>query len=215
MTAASKFSPGDRVRLTTDTFQGKEGIVKAVNPDAHLILVAVKAYGTTIAVEVDFDSLEPFDHSEVIPPPTFAPDPPSETPMARTGPKIPLDGKADRAVFVCHQGGYSYSVGVAVHRGGRQALDYLRYAAPRLQRGDPMASAARLCGVLHELLDGSRFLTLHPPPRTREDGSVDWKAYGQGDAGVIVVDVANGTVECRAGYLENQQIEPLQLSDRE
>jgi hypothetical protein len=212
MTAALNFSPGDRVRLTTHNFQGKEGIVKAVNPDARLILVAVKAYGTTIAVEVDFDSLEPFAHTETIPPPSFAPD---CTPEAPRGPKIPLDGKADRAVFVCHQGGYGYSVGVAVHRGGRHALDYLRFAAARLQRGDPAASAARLCGVLHELLDGSRFLTLHPPPRTREDGGVDWRAYGQGDAGVIVVDVANGGVECRAGYLEGQTIEPLQLNDRE
>jgi hypothetical protein len=162
---------------------------------------------------VDFDSLEVFEHSESFPAPNpaaaFLPPVPGPGPKIEVGPGT----KADRAVFVCHQGGYGYSVGVAIHRGGRQALDYLRHGAPRLQRGDPAASAARLCGTLHELLEGSKYLTLHPPPRTREDGTVDWRSYGQGDAGVVIIDVANGSVECRAGYLESQSVEPLTLGD--
>jgi hypothetical protein len=118
----------------------------------------------------------------------------------------------DRVIFVCHSGGKDHTAGVYVNGGGSEALDSLREAAPRMSR-DPESAIARLCGVLHEMIVGNVFLRIIPPPQPEPDGSIDWEKYSHGDAGVLLIDVDTGRVECVAGYLAGRTVEPLVLRE--
>ncbi len=117
----------------------------------------------------------------------------------------------DRAVFVCHEEGENYSPGIYIHLGGREALELLRSAAPRMNMYDASEAAARLCGFLHENLSGSTGIALLPPPVPGPDGKINWDPYSPGDAGVIVIDVVNARAECFEGYLAGDVVENLPL----
>ena len=56
----------------------------------------------------------------------------------------------DRAIFVIKNGNDYANAGVYIHWGGEGAVDLLRAALPRLRKGDPDYSAARLIGELLE-----------------------------------------------------------------
>lgn len=104
----------------------------------------------------------------------------------------------DRAVFVCHRSRSKFSPAVYVHWQGHAAKSLLESAAPRMRTGDTSYSAARLCGVIHEQSDGNCGLGLLGPP-------TDWtratsRAFSHGDAGVFLIDVDTGLVECFNGY---------------
>jgi hypothetical protein len=82
-----------------------------------------------------------------------------------------------------------------------------------MRKNDADSSAARLCGVLHEMIKGNQYLALVPPPVPNRRGKIDWKEYSPGDAGVVLIDVTTGYVECVAGYLEGRSVRPLKLLD--
>jgi hypothetical protein len=115
----------------------------------------------------------------------------------------------DRAVFVCRDETGYYSPGIYIHLGGSQALDYLLQAAPKMPADDVSYAAARLCGVLHQIISGSDYLALLPPPEVDTQDKVDWDQYSHGDAGVVIVNVSSGTAECVAGYLAGRTLQSL------
>lgn len=119
----------------------------------------------------------------------------------------------DRAIFVCHCKGTNYTPGTLVDARIEEALQLLPVAARRMYKKEPSFSAARLCGVFHELLPGHVNLRLLPPPRVEGGGRIDWKDYGQGEAEVILIDVDTGKVKCVGGSLAGVSIGPLVLRD--
>lgn len=105
----------------------------------------------------------------------------------------------DRGVILITDGDY-YSPGIYVHWNGYQLLELLEAAIPSMRSGDVGYSAARLCGVLHNEIDGNTGLGLVSSP-SDEDLREDFFDYSPGDAGVLVYDCTTGACTAYAGYL--------------
>jgi hypothetical protein len=112
----------------------------------------------------------------------------------------------DRVLFVCHDGGSEIAPAIYGHWCGYEALDMLAAAAPRMRKGDVSYAAARLCGYLHEQNKGALGLGLIAPPESIEPDTL--AKFSHGDAGVVAVNVNDGSWTLHGGYLARRQSEP-------
>lgn len=78
--------------------------------------------------------------------------------------------------------------GVYLHWNGKDVMDWLRAAAPRMRKGDASYAAARFCGYAHERIDGGLSLGLMRPDDCTPE-SAEWQ-----DRGMYIVDCRTGSV---------------------
>lgn len=83
-----------------------------------------------------------------------------------------------------------------LHWNGREALEILEGAVPKMCQAHANYSMARLIGHACSLVAGS--VGVLPAPKDQENVS---KEYSLGDAGVVVYDCGTGDVNCYHGYL--------------
>ena len=98
-------------------------------------------------------------------------------------------GSSGVVVFV---DGENVSPGIYLHWHGDRVQELLEKALPRLRRGDAGYSAARFCGVCHELIPGNLSLGLITAPAREDSGGFNH--------GVFYVNVRTWEVDaCRGG----------------
>ena len=122
----------------------------------------------------------------------------------------------DRVIFVCQDHSGECSPGVYMHVGGEGALDLLQEAASQMRANDIGNAAAGLCGFICSIIPDAAatgYVSLLDPPQRSIDGFIDWDMYSPGDAGVVVINVDDGSVTCHAGYLAGQTLDDLPLAD--
>lgn len=88
-----------------------------------------------------------------------------------------------------------------LHSCGSRVLDFLVEAVPRMRQDDVDYSRARFIGVCHEVIEGNTGLGVFASPGPLSD-ETNWEELSEGDAGVVVLDITSGHVNCFAGYLE-------------
>ena len=99
-------------------------------------------------------------------------------------------------VIVYMEDRYGIAPGVYLHNHGSIAFDLLVEAVPHLRFGDAEYSAARFCGVMHNIIAGNTGIGLVLPPNSNESPG----ACSRGDGGVLVYVVATGDVNAYNGY---------------
>ncbi len=108
----------------------------------------------------------------------------------------------DRALIQIENSG-AVSPVIYVHNAGEQVPGFLEEIAVFMKgrRGDVDYTAARLIGLMHELIEGNISLGIFNQPErlTAEDS--------HGDAGCFVYNCTTGHVEAFGGYGESFQIE--------
>lgn len=117
----------------------------------------------------------------------------------------------DRVIFVLHNssGGAAasketqavdISPSIYAHWAGHEAPEILVALRNRMEGrpNDVPYAAARLVGILHERIPGNLSLGIWDGPTSLAEATS--KEYSHGDAGVILVDVANWQAEAWHGY---------------
>lgn len=104
----------------------------------------------------------------------------------------------DRALVVCHKGRSDFSPAVYTHWNGHKVGELLDKAQHVMRKGDTSYASARLAGTFHENIKGMLGFGLLPAPASWEEATSE--DYSHGDAGVFMVDVDTGLVECFNGY---------------
>ena len=109
----------------------------------------------------------------------------------------------DRVIFVCHDKGGDIAPAIYGHWQGSDALELLGKAASVMRKDDPSYAAARLCGVIHSQRPDRRtgLGLIHPPTDCNPDTLA---RFSHGDAGVIAIDVSDGSWACYGGYLSRE-----------
>lgn len=120
----------------------------------------------------------------------------------------------DRVLVVFTDNSGDISPAIYSHWGGHSMPADIVAAGERgiLRQNDIPYAAARLCGHLHEQRVSTTGLGLYPPPADLTDETL--KAFSQGDAGVIVANVDDGSLRYVGGYLARPDSErdPLPVS---
>ena len=111
-------------------------------------------------------------------------------------------------IFVKDRNGYA-PAGVYLHWSGREALDWLKEAVPRMRKGDSHYSAARLCGECHVRLPGNLSLGLLKAPE--DDEELLAEDFSPGDAGILVYNCETGETRLLDGYLAKQHGDTVKL----
>jgi len=91
----------------------------------------------------------------------------------------------------------SVSPGVYLHWSGRpeRVEEFLTKALPRMRQGDCQYSAARFCGVCHEMIEGNLSLGLfNAPDNLIEMSREEMDERFLCDNGIYLVDVSDWTV---------------------
>lgn len=122
----------------------------------------------------------------------------------------------DRVLFIVHNKSagdmeVEYSPIIYGHNSG--------YAAPRLlaklhermenRRGDVAYAAARLIGIMHESIPGNLSLGVWNLPEDFRKEAGYLTEMSHGDAGVVLYDCVDGSVECYGSYLIGDSFENL------
>lgn len=111
----------------------------------------------------------------------------------------------DRAVVLVKDA----ACGMYLHWAGREALDILTRAIPRMRSHDANYSMARLIGHAHSEVEGNCSLGVVPPPK---DYANILGSYSPGDAGVVLYDCETGVTQLSHGSLADEAKEnPLKL----
>ena len=103
----------------------------------------------------------------------------------------------DRVLIVVKSGDEIAPCCAYLHWSGSECLALLKAAISRMRCGDVGYSTARLIGMLHEALPTNLGLGVFPAPEKIPPPD----SYSHGDAGVVVYDCLEGTIECFGGYL--------------
>lgn len=113
----------------------------------------------------------------------------------------------DRAIFYVKEA----KCAVFIHTGGKDAVESLKAAIPKMRWDDPDASTARLIGVLAAKAGPEPHDLIIVEKPTAGQAAEFYTGYSKGDAGVLIYDCNNGELCCYAGYLSDQSPNPIQL----
>lgn len=115
----------------------------------------------------------------------------------------------DRVLVTFTTNDNDYTPAIYLHWQGHKAAEMIREAQPLMRKNDPAYAAARFCGFCASQISGVLGLGIVPGP----SAEVDWDEYSHGDAGVYVVNVETGEVQCHGGYGMGFQLDPANFSD--
>lgn len=110
----------------------------------------------------------------------------------------------DRVLIVATDGA-EISPAIYGHWFGYDAPQILAEAGERgiVRKGDVSYAAARICGHFHEKSVSTTGLGILPAPDDLEDETLT--KFSHGDAGVIILNVEDGTLRYVGGYLARRE----------
>ena len=122
----------------------------------------------------------------------------------------------DRVLFIVHNKSagdmeVEYSPVIYGHNSGYVSAKLLNKLHERMsgRRGDVAYACARLIGIMHEDIPGNLSLGVWNLPEDFRKEAGYLTEMSHGDAGVILYDCNDGSVECYGGYMSGDTVETL------
>lgn len=114
----------------------------------------------------------------------------------------------DRALMQCHDG-TEFGPVLYLHWAGHMAFDFARVLHERMSDGNRMNDldywSARLVQIAIGGEKGATGFGVSNAPRLLLEGD------SHGDAGVVLIDVRDGSVRCFGGYLKAEDYKPAKV----